>query len=72
MENRTTELLTLNDLRNILHLSRSTIYRKLDPNGKHYDLDFPKPIKISEKGNRWILLDINNWIAKKNNHKEEN
>ncbi len=29
-----------------LGLSRSTIYARLDPNSRHYDPDFPTPIKI--------------------------
>lgn len=62
MESKRTELLTLNDLTKMLNISRSTIYRKLDPIGKHYDSSFPKSIKIGQKAVRWRLSDVEKWV----------
>jgi prophage regulatory protein len=49
--------LRLNDLIEILKLSKATIYRKIKAN------EFPKPIKQG-KFSYWLEDDINRWIEK--------
>jgi predicted DNA-binding transcriptional regulator AlpA len=40
----------------IIPLSRSTLYRKMDAG------NFPKPIKLSERINAWNVVDIRAWL----------
>ena len=67
-----TELLKLNELVKMLNISRSTIYRKLDPKGKHHDSTFPQPIKVGQKAVRWRLSDIEKWIDKQVDNGDNN
>ncbi len=53
------QMLNLVDVLDRLKITRTTIYRWID-SGK-----FPKPIKLSETTNRWLLTDIEKWIAER-------
>lgn len=49
-------------------LKRSSIYNRLNPESKHYDPNFPKPISLSsfEKGSvAWIASEVIAWIEQK-------
>ena len=49
-------LLRLADVRNLVGVSRSTIYKRV-PEGS-----FPRPIRISARSVRWRLEEIEEWI----------
>ena len=59
-ENKDLDLLTINDLENLLQISRRTIDRYC----KNPEINFPKKIKIG-KNSRFRKTDIQNWL---NNH----
>ena len=46
-----------------LGLSRSTIYARLDPNSRHYDPDFPKPIKLGATSIAFVEAEVQEYIA---------
>lgn len=46
-----------------LGLSRSTIYARLDPKSRHYDPDFPKPIKLGSTSIAWVEAEVQDFIA---------
>jgi len=43
-------------------LSRSSIYNKLNPKSKHYDFQFPKPIKLGERSIGFYAHEVQKWI----------
>lgn len=57
-ENKDLDLLTINDLENLLQISRRTIDRYC----KNPEINFPKKIKIG-KNSRFRKTDIQNWLS---------
>ena len=53
------QMLNLVEVTDRLKITRTTVYRWIE-SGK-----FPKPIKLSETTNRWLLSDIEKWIAER-------
>ena len=49
-------LLRLADVRNLVGVSRSTIYKRVSEGS------FPRPVRISERSVRWRLEEIEKWI----------
>jgi prophage regulatory protein len=43
-------------------LSRATIYNKINPACKHYDSNFPKPIKLGERSIGFYAHEVQAWI----------
>jgi len=58
-------LLRRKQLEQLLGISRSTVYARLDPKSKQYDPDFPTPIKISASSDSvaWIEAEAQSYIA---------
>lgn len=55
-------VIRLPKLLQILGISRSTVYLKLNKSSKYYDKYFPQPIKLGEKAVGWLLMDVFNYI----------
>ena len=53
------QMLNLVEVTERLKITRTTVYRWME-SGK-----FPKPIKLSETTNRWLLSDIERWIVER-------
>lgn len=49
-------LLTMKDVIAFTGASRATIYRWMGEG------DFPRPIKIGERANRWLSSDLSAWL----------
>ena len=60
--NLNTSVIRLPKLLQILGISRSTVYLKINKSSKYYDKDFPLPIKLGEKAVGWVLQDVFNYI----------
>jgi prophage regulatory protein len=60
--NKTLTLLNIKQVTQRVSLSKSSIYRRLDPKEKLYDPSFPRPIKLGENSTRWVETEINIWI----------
>ncbi|GGY79904.1 helix-turn-helix transcriptional regulator [Marinobacter zhanjiangensis] len=43
-------------------LSRSTIYRKLDPGSEQYDPSFPKQVRLGGGSVGWVESELNGWL----------
>lgn len=54
-------LIDLKKLRELISLSRSSIYDRLDSKSTRYDPTFPKPLKLG-RATRWKLDEIEAWI----------
>lgn len=54
--------LSIQEVIKILSISRSAIYRRMDPKNELYDPTFPLPIKISSTSSRWIESEITTWM----------
>ncbi|MEJ8573219.1 helix-turn-helix transcriptional regulator [Microbaculum marinum] len=50
-------LLTIKEVREVVRLGRSTIYREMDA-GR-----FPRPLTLGARSVRWRAADIRQWIA---------
>lgn len=62
------KLLRRTQVEDMTGLKRSSIYNRLNPESKHYDPKFPKPISLSsnEKGSvAWIASEVVAWIEQK-------
>jgi prophage regulatory protein len=55
-------VIRLPKLLQILGVSRSMVYLKINKCSKYYDKDFPLPIKLGQKAVGWVLLDVFNYI----------
>ena len=55
-------VIRLPKLLQILGISRSTVYLKINKESKYYDKDFPLPIKLGEKAVGWVLQDVFDYI----------
>lgn len=58
-------LLRRKQVEQAIGLSRSAIYSRLDPNSKHHDPDFPKPIQLSASSTSvaWVEEEVQAYIA---------
>lgn len=52
----------LAQLLELLGLSRSTVYLRLNPKSKYHDPKFPKPIRLGAKAVGWLMADISAYI----------
>lgn len=62
MQSTRIKLITLRELVDRLGISKSAVYRRLDPQEKLYDPSFPRPIKIGQNSSRWIEAEIETWL----------
>lgn len=62
------KVLRLQEVLNLLSISKSYHFAKLDKNSKQYDPTYPKPISLGERSVRYIEQEVIDWI---NARKEE-
>ncbi|MBE0472391.1 MAG: AlpA family phage regulatory protein [Methyloprofundus sp.] len=55
-------LINIKEVTRRLCMSRSSIYRRLNPNDPSYDPSFPKPVKLGDSITRWVESEINQWL----------
>lgn len=55
-------IIRLSLLTQLLSVSRSTVYLRLNPKSKYYDPNFPKPIRLGAKAVGWVLADVHAYI----------
>lgn len=58
------KMITRLHLEELTGLSRSTIYDRINSKSKHYDPEFPKPVKFGHL-TRWRLSEVQAWIESK-------
>lgn len=61
-------VLRLQEVLDLLSISKSYHFAKLDKNSKSYDPTYPKPISVGERSVRYIEKEVIDWI---NERKEE-
>lgn len=54
--------LSLHDVLQIIPLSRTGVYDRLNPKSKYYDATFPRPVKFGERKNCWVKEEVQEWI----------
>lgn len=73
MNNNLTKIIRLRELIQVIGLSRSTIYEKLNKASRRYDASFPAPIKLSNCAIGWRISDVDAWITERSQpHTETN
>lgn len=65
LDNRTHQIIRINTLKQLIGLSRSSVYDKMNPKSKRYDESFPRPIKLSLSAIGWFEQDIIDWLNSK-------
>ena len=55
-------VIRMQQLLEMLGLSRSMVYLKINPKSKYYDPKFPKPIKLGVKAIGWLLRDVSMYV----------
>lgn len=55
-------LLRLNQLKDRIGLSSSTIYDRLNPKSPRHDPDFPRPVKCGLRATRWLASEVDAYI----------
>jgi prophage regulatory protein len=63
----THRLLRIKEAQQVVALSRSTIYSKLDKNSPHYDSTFPRPITLGSRCIAFIESELQEWITSRIN-----
>lgn len=61
--NQPLRILRMAELTNLLGISRSSIYEKLNPKSRYYDADFPKPVRLGAASVGWRSTAIDEWLA---------
>ncbi|MCU4578462.1 AlpA family phage regulatory protein [Acinetobacter courvalinii] len=64
-ENRNNQIIRINKLKQMIGLSRSSVYDKMNPKSNRYDASFPRPIKLSISAVGWFEQDIIDWLNSK-------
>ena len=63
---RDMRIVRMKELTQILGISRSTIYDKLNPKSRRYDPRFPKPLRLGSIGTTnavgWPRYSIQDWL----------
>ena len=59
LNTRENDLLTRDEVLELLKIGRTTLYRLMESHG------FPRPIKVLEQSNRWLRLEIDAWLEQK-------
>lgn len=63
-------VIRLKTLLEMLGLSRSTVYLRINPQSKYYDPMFPKSIPLGMKAKGWVLEDVHAYIEHLRNQAE--
>lgn len=58
------KMITRHELEQLISLSRSSIYDRLNPRSRRYDSSFPRPVKFGHLS-RWHLKEVQAWIQSK-------
>ena len=58
-------LLRRKQVEQILGLSRSTIYCRMDKKSPHYDPAFPLPISLGKTSVAWVEAEVQEYIARR-------
>jgi len=59
----TPDILTLKELCNSLGISRSMAYLKFTRGSKHFDKEFPRPIKLGARKIGFLKTHKDDWLA---------
>lgn len=60
-------ILRLPDVAQVVGISRSQIYAKLEPSSRAFDPDFPRQVRLGtthRSGVGWLQSEIDEWVAK--------
>ena len=60
--NTNRKLVSIKSVCQKLSMSRSSIYRRINPQDRGYDPSFPTPIKLGDSMTRWEELEIEQWL----------
>jgi prophage regulatory protein len=63
-------VIRLKTLLEMLGVSRSTVYLRINPQSKYYDPMFPKSIRLGMKAVGWVLQDVHAYIEYLRNQAE--
>lgn len=56
------KVLRLQEVLDLLSISKSYHFAKLDKNSKQYDPTYPKPISLGERSVRYIEQEVIDWL----------
>ncbi|EER0365310.1 AlpA family transcriptional regulator [Escherichia coli] len=56
-------ILRMPELSQLLGISRSTIYEKMNPLSKYYDATFPRPVRLGSGSVGWRSSTIDEWLT---------
>lgn len=56
------KVLRLQEVLDLLSISKSYHFAKLDKNSKSYDPTYPKPISLGERSVRYIEQEVIDWL----------
>lgn len=70
MPELTDRIIRMPELVQMLGLSRSTIYDKLNTKSPRHDAQFPRAIKIGNSAIGWRQSEINQWIVDRSNTRQ--
>jgi len=57
-------VLRMQQLRQKLGISRSSIYEKINPRSPRFDAGFPQPIKLGMSAVGWVESEVDQWILR--------
>lgn len=55
-------MICLRQLIEMLGISRSSVYEKINPKSPRYDASFPRPIKLGQASIRFELQAVERWL----------
>lgn len=61
----------MRELKEMISLSRSTIYDKLNVKSPRHDPSFPRAVKLGASAIGWRQSEINQWIATRSKNSQQ-
>lgn len=58
------QMLRMKHLTELLKISRSSVYSKMNANSPYFDPTFPRPIKVGASSIAWSAQSISEWLSK--------
>ena len=58
----TPRLIRRTELQQIIGLSRSTIYDRMDPLSTRFDENFPRPVKLGRSAVGWLQAEVDEYV----------
>lgn len=58
-------LIRMQEVQEMVGVSRSTVYDWINPNSPRFDDQFPKPVRLGMNSIAWVYAELECWLMKR-------